>query len=177
MTRLPLVLALAMLTGTASPSLAKVVDSAENGFTVQHSVTVDASPAKAYQALVNVAAWWHPDHTWSGDSNKLSLEPKAGGCFCERLNGQGSVQHLEVVYADPGKLLRLRGGLGPLQSMGVTGSMSFDFSENAGSTMVTLTYQVGGYYPQGLNTLADVVNEVLSMQLVRFEEFVKTGKP
>ncbi len=177
MTRRSLVLALAMLTGTASSSLAKVVDSAENGFTVQHSVTVDASPAKTYQALVDVAEWWHPDHTWAGDSKKLSLEPKAGGCFCERLDGQGSVQHLEVVYADPGKLLRLRGGLGPLQSMGVTGSLSFDFSENAGSTMVTLTYQVGGYYPQGLNTLADVVNEVLGMQLVRFEKFVETGKP
>jgi hypothetical protein len=61
--------------------------------------------------------------------------------------------------------------------MGVMGSLSFDFSETAGSTMVTLTYQVGGYYPQGLNTLADVVNEVLVMQLTRFEKFVKTGTP
>jgi uncharacterized protein YndB with AHSA1/START domain len=168
---------LVMLTGAASSSPAKVVDSAENGFTIQHSVTVDAPPEKIYQALADVGKWWHPDHTWSGDSKNLSLEPEAGGCFCEQLDGQGSVQHLEVVYADPGKLLRLRGALGPLQSMGVTGSLSFDFSETAGSTMVTLIYQVGGYYPQGLNTLADVVNEVLSMQLLRFEKFVKTGKP
>jgi hypothetical protein len=107
----------------------------------------------------------------------LSLEPRARGCFCEKLDGPGSVQHLEVVYADPGKLLRLRGALGPLQTMGVSGSMSFDFSETAGSTMVTLVYQVGGYYPQGLNTLADIVNEVLGMQLLRFEKFARTGKP
>ena len=177
MNRFALTLGLAILAGGTSSLLAKVVDSAENGFTVQHSISVDASPAEVYRALVDVAAWWHPDHTWSGESRNLSLEPKAGGCFCERLDGQGSVQHLEVVYANPGKLLRLKGGLGPLQNMGVTGSLSFDFSQTAGSTAVTLTYQVGGYYPQGLNTLADVVNEVLGMQFVRFEKFVKTGKP
>jgi uncharacterized protein YndB with AHSA1/START domain len=168
---------LAMLAGTAGPSQAKVVDSADNGFTVQHSVTIDASPAKVYRALIDVGAWWHPDHTWSGDAKKLSIEPQAGGCFCEILDGGGSVRHLEVVYADPGKLLRLKGGLGPLQSMGVTGSLSFGFSETAGSTMLTLTYRVGGYTPQGLDTLADVVNEVLGMQLARFENHIKTGKP
>jgi hypothetical protein len=37
---------------------------------------------------------------------------------------QGGVRHMQVVYVDPGKTLRMIGGLGPLQSMAATGSMT-----------------------------------------------------
>jgi hypothetical protein len=58
-------------------------------------------------------------HTFSRNAANLSLELHAGGCFCERLKNDGSVQHMQVVYVAPGEALRLRGALDPLQIEGV----------------------------------------------------------
>jgi hypothetical protein len=70
---------------------------------------------------------------------------RAGGCFCERLKDGGSVQHLQVVYAAPGKGLRLRGALGPLQMEGVDGTLAWTLKPAEGGTSVTQSYAVGGY--------------------------------
>ena len=102
-----------------STSPAEVVDSSASGFTSRNTVTVSAPPDAVYAALVDeVHEWWDAAHTYTADSTNLSLEAEAGGCFCESLPDGGSVQHMEVVYAEPGKTLRLRGSLGPLQGMG-----------------------------------------------------------
>jgi hypothetical protein len=156
----------------------EVVDSAASGFTVENRVRVAAKPAEAYAALVErVSDWWDPEHSWSGDAKNLSIEPRAGGCFCETLPGGGSVEHMEVAYVDPGELLRMRGALGPLQGMAVAGSMTFAFTEAEGATTITLTYTVGGYRPEGLESLAPVVDSVLNGQLSRLGRFIDAGRP
>ena len=93
-----------------------------SGFTVRITVHVAAPPSGVFDALTMPSRWWNPQHTFSGDASHLRLELKAGGCFCETLPNGGSVQHLTVVYVDPGKALRLRGALGPFQSLGVDGA-------------------------------------------------------
>ena len=93
--------------GLALPAQAEVKDSRDNGFTIETTVMAEASPAVVYNQLVKVAGWWDPKHTWSGSARNLKLEPKAGGCFCEKLPDGGSVQHARVIFAQPGKLLRL----------------------------------------------------------------------
>ena len=111
-----------------------------------------------------------------GDSKNLSLDATAGGCFCETLPDGGSVEHLRVVYVEPGKTLRLRGALGPLQSMAVAGAMTFSFEASGPSddvTQITLTYTVGGYYPGGLDILAEAVDGVLRGQLERLAAYVE----
>ena len=50
------------------------------------------------------------------------------GCWCEKLPNGGGVRHMQVVNVMPGKMLVMTGGLGPLQSMAATGSMSFKLS-------------------------------------------------
>lgn len=167
-----------LLAGAAG---AAVVDSADHGFTVQSTVEVAAAPSAVYSTLVQqVRAWWSSDHTFSGDAANLTIDPRPGGCFCERLPGGGGVIHLTVVYADPGKLLRLRGGLGPLQGTGVTGSLTFAFSPVEGAesrTKVELTYQVGGYVAGGLGGWAATVDRVLAEQLDRLARYAETGSP
>lgn len=37
--------------------------------------------------------------------------PRVGGCFCE-INGDQQAWHMAVSFVDPGKTLRLTGGLG-----------------------------------------------------------------
>ncbi len=155
---------------------ATVADSTAAGFHVHHEALFHATPDEVYAALVKVASWWDGKHTWTGKAENLSLDPRAGGCFCEKLPN-GSVQHLTVVYADPGKKLRLSGGLGPLQSFAAAGSLTFVLKGGDDGTRVTLDYLVGGYMPGGIGTISHPVDEVMSIQFARAKRFVETGKP
>jgi hypothetical protein len=157
-----------------SPLMAEVKDSSDIGFTIQDTVIIAAEPNDVYHSLVaEVGRWWDSAHTFSGNASNLSINDKAGGCFCEKLKKGGSVRHLEVVFADPGKTLRLIGGLGPLQAMAVTGSMTWSLSKTDMGTNVTITYSVGGYRPDGLQKMAPLVDKVMFEQLKRLKEYVE----
>jgi uncharacterized protein YndB with AHSA1/START domain len=158
----------------AAPAAAEVVDSAAGGFTSRTVVTIDAPPARVYEAFTaEIVRWWDPAHTWTGDAANLRLDPRAGGIFGEDLPEGGSVEHLRVLYADPGKLLRMGGGLGPLQGMAVAGALTVELAPREdGSTMLTLTYAVTGYSPAGLADLAGPVDGVLTGQIERLARYL-----
>ena len=160
--------------GGVNSVLSEVKDSSVIGFTIEDTVMISADPDDVYHALVaDIGSWWDSAHTFSGNANNLSLDDKAGGCFCEKLEHGGSVRHLEVVFAAPGKTLRMIGGLGPLQSMAVTGSMTWALNKANNGTTVTVTYSVGGYRPGGLQKLAPLVDTVMSEQLYRLKNFIE----
>jgi uncharacterized protein YndB with AHSA1/START domain len=157
---------------------AEVVDAAAGGFAVKNSIEISATPQRVYDAIVSqTGSWWNSTHTFSGNSKNLSIDATPGGCFCERWDGKAGVRHMTVVYADPGKRLRLSGSLGPLQDTGVTGSMTFSLVQADGKTKLDLIYNVGEYSPNGLNRLAPVVDSVLLEQITRLKRFVETGIP
>lgn len=159
------------LAAMAPLAQAEVVTSAPGGFVVKHVVSVPVAPDAAYRKFVDIGKWWTPEHTFSGDAKNLSITPRAGGCWCEKLKDGGSVRHLDVVYAAPGSALRFSGGLGPLQEMAVSGAMQIAFEADGSSTTVTMTYAVGGYAPNGLGPLAPIVDGVLGQQMLRYREF------
>lgn len=117
-------------------------------------------------------------HTYSGDSGNLTLVLTAGQCFCERLSGGGSVEHMRVVYVEPGRTLRLQGGLGPLQAEAATGTLTFSLAPVAGGTQITQSYVVGGFVRGGADKLANPVDRVLAEQLDRLVRHLndKSGK-
>jgi uncharacterized protein YndB with AHSA1/START domain len=159
------------------PAKADVIESVENGFLVRNDALINAVPLKVYSALVDqIASWWDPAHTFSADSRNLSIDPKPGGCFYERLPNKGGVRHLTVAFVSPGKELRLTGALGPLQESGLAGSMSWKLSEAGNGTKVELSYSVGGYRSGGLRSLASPVDSVLRGQLFRLKTYVETGR-
>lgn len=164
------------LLGAPLVSAAAVADSSAAGFLVHHEAVIHASDSDVYAAITKVGSWWDGAHSWSGHAENLSLDPRAGGCFCEKLPN-GSVQHMSVVYADPGKQLRLSGGLGPLQGLAVSGAMTFALKGGDDGTRVTFDYMVGGYMPGGVGALAHPVDGVLGIQFARLQRFVETGKP
>ncbi|WP_229751085.1 hypothetical protein [Undibacterium terreum] len=172
-------LALATLAGQAN---AEVADLTPSGFLIRHEIVVDQTPEQAYKTLVNIGGWWNPAHTYSGNARNMSIDAKPGGCFCEQLPN-GGVQHLAVVFAKPGQLLRMAGALGPLQGSGVAGSMSWQISANPGATpdkpssKLVMTYSVGGYMQGGFEKIAPAVNGVLGEQVGRLKNFANTGKP
>jgi uncharacterized protein YndB with AHSA1/START domain len=165
----PLILALAL----AGPAAAEVKSAAPNGFEVASTVTISAPADRVYSALGEAGRWWSSSHTFSRDSANLSLELRAGGCFCERLKDGGSVTHMVVVYAAPGAGLRLRGALGPLQVEGVDGALSWTLKPAEGGASVTQSYVVGGYIRGGMEPWAPRVDRVLDEQLQRLKSFVE----
>jgi hypothetical protein len=157
---------------------ADVLSSSPVGFTVRSEASLGASSESSYNALTrHIASWWNPNHTFSGDSKNLTLDARAGGCFCEALPDNGSVRHMEVVFASPGKTLRMIGALGPLQGSGLAGSMTWGFQDEGDSTRVVLTYSVGGYCGEDIQEIAPVVDSVLNEQLLRLKAYVETGRP
>jgi uncharacterized protein YndB with AHSA1/START domain len=146
------------------------------GFSMKYARTLSVAPAKAYAAFAQVQSWWNGEHTYSGKSANLSIDPKAGGCFCEKLS-DGGIVHMTVAYAKRNEQLTLLGALGPLQSGGISGSMTVVFKPAGDKTELSIIYNVGGYYPGGLAELAPIVDQVIGEQVDRFARYVETGKP
>jgi uncharacterized protein YndB with AHSA1/START domain len=157
----------ALLTLLAVPAQAEVVSATPQGFEVNTQATVAATPEAVWAMLGRIDRWWSPDHSYSGKAANLSLKPEAGGCFCEALDGGGRVEHLRVVYAAPGKMLRLQGELGPLQGEGAAGSLTWMLKKVPAGTEITQTYVVGGYIRMGAEKLAPMVDGVMKEQLGR----------
>ena len=170
---------LSLTIATLAPGIARadVADSANNGFTAKIALTIQASPDEVYRRLVgNIGDWWNSAHTFSGDAHNLSIEEKPMGCFCEKLPS-GGVRHMEVVNFVPGKTLVMVGGLGPLQSLAVAASMTIQLAPADGATKLTVSFAVGGYVQEGLNTYAVPVDGVLTQQFTRLKNYVEHGDP
>ena len=153
---------------------AEVVETRDGFFKIRSVVLVDLSPATAWRTLVRVPAWWDSAHTWSGAARNLSLEARAGGCFCEKLANGGSVQHARVVFAQPGQLLRLDGALGPLQEMPVTGLLTYSLAPDGPGTRITMTYAVAGALTLDSAKLAPLVDQVMTSQLERLRNYANS---
>lgn len=154
----------------AAPAAAEVTAVTPASFVIETTVTVDAPRTKVWDTLRAPQLWWNPDHTYSGKSANLYMDAQATGCFCEKLEDRGSVEHGHVVYVQPGRMIRLAGGLGPLQAEAVAATLSFKLdSVGEGATKVTMSYVVGGFMRQGGEKLAPLVDKVLGDQLARLK--------
>jgi uncharacterized protein YndB with AHSA1/START domain len=159
----------------ATPAHAEVHDSNAAGFAVRATAEVPASPDAVWDMLLDPAEWWAGNHTFSGDAANLSLDPRAGGCFCELLPNaaakqdtpRGGVQHMQVVYIEKPKTLRLSGALGPLQSEPVVGTLTFMIRADGKATRINAEYAVGGYMRIPSERMAPLVDKVITEQVGR----------
>ena len=157
----------------ALPGGAAVTSVGGSGFAVRHEAAIAAPPAKVYDALVNVAAWWSSAHTYSKSAANMSIDARAGGCFCERLSDGGSIEHMRVLYAAPGQALRLSGALGPLAAHGLAGSMTWRLAPAADGTTLVLTYSIGGFMEGGFDKMAPAVDHMLGEQFQRLRSVIE----
>jgi uncharacterized protein YndB with AHSA1/START domain len=169
---------LAMLCFFPVASNGEVTAVTPTGFLVKRELSVPAPSATVFATLTEIERWWNPEHTYSGDAHNLKIDLKAGGCFCERLANGGSVRHLEVAFYEPGRVLRMTGALGPLQSNGLAGSLTLTVRETTpGKSVIAMTYSVGGFMAEGVDKLAAPVDLMLGEQLTRLKSFIETGDP
>lgn len=171
--RCAIVLSMAAIAGTAH---AAVVDNTQEGFTIEQTIHIAAPPEAVYAALIVPAKWWSSEHTFSGSAANLKLEARAGGCFCENW-ADGSVLHATVVDAEPGKVLRLRGALGPFQGHGVDSALTFQLKAANGGTDITLNNSVGGYMKGGYAKWPALADVMFADQMYRLKQFIETGSP
>jgi hypothetical protein len=165
MFRLTALVCLCVCAATADSAHATVLDVSSSGFMTRSEVLIHATPATVYATLLHdVGKWWNPEHTYSGKSANLSIEARIGGCFCERLEHGGAVEHARVINLEPGTLVRMAGAL------------SWALAAADGGTRVQVIYSVGGYMLGGFAEVAPAVDGVLGGQLDRLKAFAETRK-
>lgn len=170
-----LVSAMLVLGSFTSNATAEVTDADKHGFSLLQETIVQADRASAWVAAVdNIDKWWDPNHTISGDASLLTIDARPLGCFCE--NSGGGVVHLVVTTVSPNVNLRMTGGLGPLGLMGVNGNMTWEFFDvdegTGGGTRIRFSYAVGGYSPDGLDTISGPVDNVIGAALQRLKVYL-----
>jgi len=148
---------------------AEVKLAAADAMLIEHRYTIAAPAAKAWETLVHPERYWPADHTWSGKRESLSIDPVAGGCYCERWDG-GSAVHGRVVMAVPGRTLTLSAALGPFLEMAISGILAVKLEEKDGATTATVSYRVSGDPAHKLDALAPIVDQVLGMQFGAFAQ-------
>lgn len=162
-----------LASGMAAPASAEVTKTHPTGFVVRHEVVVAADTKQTWLALVSPDRWWRAEHSWSGDAANLSLTPRAGGCFCERIPEvdepgrftlEGSVEHMRIVQAHPERALRMRGGLGPLQSEPAEGVLTITLTAIEGGTRLVWEYNVAGYMRYEIPVISKAVDGVIGGQ-------------
>jgi uncharacterized protein YndB with AHSA1/START domain len=165
----PVALALTLF---AAPASAEVTSSSAIHFDIESRVTVPASPARTFEALGQPGSWWNGEHSYSGSASNMRLELWAGGCFCETLPDGGTVEHMHVIQALPGRILRMSGGLGPLQSEALAGTLTWSLRAVEGGTEITSVYLVSGHVRGDIATYAAPVDAVLREQLDRLRAYL-----
>lgn len=173
----------------AAPAQAEVVASSDAGFVVRRAADVTADAEAVWARLIQPKEWWDSQHSFSGDAANLSLDPRAGGCFCEMLPAKGSpragprggVEHMRVIYVEQPRALRLSGALGPLQAEAVTGTLTIALKPVEGGTRIMWEYVVGGYMRQRAGQMAPRVDAMLGEQLAHLADKLGarpvTGEP
>ena len=166
-----------LMAAMAAAASAEVIHATASGFELKQVVHIASPPDRVYAALVQPAKWWNSEHTYSGNASNMTLDPHVGGCFCEALPNGGGVQHLVVVYVDPGKGLELRGAMGPFHTRGVDGVLAFTLTPAGAGTDLTMTNDVGGYMSEGMELWAPRADGMLAEQLARLKRYAETSSP
>ena len=170
----------------APAAQAEVVETKDDLFVTRATAEVSADPKDTWLALVTPSKWWNGAHSWSGDAANMTLTPQGGGCFCERLPVEdnegrpglaGSVKHMTVLLAMPEQVLRMRGGLGPLQSEPVDGVLTVTLKPVDGGTRILWEYVVGGAMRYDVPTISKAVDGVMSEQLARLVAHLGPATP
>jgi hypothetical protein len=155
----------------SAPASAEVLSASEHGFEIQHSVNLVVPQAQTFAAFARVGEWWGKDHTYSGDSARITVQMRHGGCWCETLEGGGGIEHMRVTFLKPGEQVVFTGSLGPLLYEATSGVMHVKVDPIAGGSKITLNYRAAGFANGGGAKMAPLVDKVLADQMKRFRAY------
>ena len=137
------------------------------GLTIENTAWVDADPQAVWKAFVEDAdKWWPDEEAWRGRGDaRRAIVPLA----------RQRMSNLHVLSVEPGRRMRLRDDVGPLQGMGEQhGALEWCFAEENGGTRITLRYGTHDYLPDDISQLATAVEEVQSERLQGLARYLRT---
>ncbi len=149
-----------------SAARAEIVESSNSHYVLRHEATSALAPDVLWRRFVKPETWWHPDHTYSGSSENLSLNPKAGGLWLETWD-DGSVVHGSVLYVEDGRSMRLYAPFGPLQGLGVYTVWTITISAEGDGSKVVFDEISSGPPSADLDELAKAVDFVKTEAMTR----------
>ncbi|WP_439619843.1 SRPBCC family protein [Hyphomonas sp.] len=155
-----------LLLASSATAHAEVLAAAPDHYELKQEAVSTLAPGELWDRLIHPEVWWHPDHTFSGASEHLSLDLKAGGLWKETWD-DGSVVHGTVLTVLNGKLLRLDAPFGPLQDKGVNVIWTISLAAEGEGTRVTFTETANGTAASGLGELAPAVDYVKTDAITR----------
>lgn len=128
------------------PNPLKMLKLKQNAFQFIMETPIAASPATVWKSLVKVESWWkYPMIAGAA----MKLEPRAGGRFYEAAKGGFEALHGIVMYAAPGKLLRINGSMG-LSHLPMTNAIIFELQSQGKGTLLWLGHRGAGLMTAGI---------------------------
>ncbi|MEE4244210.1 MAG: hypothetical protein V2I33_02290 [Kangiellaceae bacterium] len=160
------VIALLLFT-LSTNAFADVVNQSKHGFTLSGSINGTLSAKQVWAELIAIDKWWSDSHTYSGSANNLYLDLYDKNCFCEKWQDNW-VEHLRIVNVQPNKILILQGGLGPLQTLAINGSLIIELNSlPTGQTRLNWQYHVVAYDGNNIEQWPTPVDSVITEQMQR----------
>jgi len=148
-----------ILLGMTTNSTARIIASSLDHYTLHQEAISSDTPDAIWERLIHPARWWHPDHSFSGNAENLTLEPIAGGFWREQWDG-GSVAHGRVLYVKDGEQLRLNAPFGPLQEMAVTVIWTITITQHGTGSKIVFEEIANGTTKSNLIEIAPAVDFV-----------------
>jgi uncharacterized protein YndB with AHSA1/START domain len=163
--------AFAILSGAGSVR-AEIHDLETGAFQITKELVVPGSPETVFDAMTgDILPWW--DHSFSQNPWKLTIDPKPGGGFYEIFDESGDgVKHADVIYAQRGKVLRLRGPFG-FSGKAIDLVHDFQFTAEGESTRIRLVLNAVGQYEEGWKETIDAVWDHFLVE--RFQAYMEAG--
>lgn len=144
---------------------AEVISASADHFALRLEAETELEPEEIWNRLIDPSEWWLADHTYSGSSDNLSLDPSPGGLWREDWEG-GSVWHGTVLQAHDNKKMVLSAPFGPLQGLAVTSIWTISLSPiETGGTLIVFDHVTNGSASSNLQDIAPAVNHVKSQAL------------
>jgi len=149
---------------SATPAAAEIVSRSEHAFTLRFEGQARLDPAGVPDAFSEVALWWDPAHSYTGDAANLSLSLAPGGCWCEAMADGTAFEHGRTVSQVYGEI-RLHAPFGPLRDMATRADLIVTWPQVDGVVTPTWTFIVEG---PGVGALAEPVDGVIGGGFVRW---------
>jgi len=151
-----------------SPNVAnaEIVSSSDSHFVLRHEALSALSAETLWQRLTQPATWWHPDHTYSGRAENLSLNAEVGGVWREDWD-EGSVIHGTIIFLRRGQVLRMNAPFGPLQELGAYTIWTITISQDGDGSRVVFDEVSNGPPSANMAETATAVDFVKGEAIIR----------
>ena len=121
---------------------------------IEQEITIQAHPAKVFNALINnVSTWWGAPYLLSSSAKALIVEPRVGGRFYEDWGDGNGALWATITAIKQDEWIELTG---PIAMSGVVqGVVCFELEAQGNATVLKLSHRAIGEVNEGTQKVYD----------------------